>query len=60
MAVNKCPRERFVYVAIIPWQPVVKPGNKNQKLGTLSDFEFVVDYASTISLDIVFKFHKEW
>ena len=33
----------------------VKPGNKNQKLGTLGDFEFVVDYASTISLDIVFK-----
>ena len=37
-----------------------KPGNKNQKLGTLGYFEFVVDYASTISLDIVFKFHKEW
>ena len=33
----------------------VKPGNKNQKLGTLDDFEFVVDYASTISLDIIFK-----
>ena len=30
----------------------MKPGNK---LGTLGDFEFVVDYASTISLDIVFK-----
>ena len=30
----------------------VKPGNK---LGTLGDFEFVVDYASTTSLDIVFK-----
>ena len=33
----------------------VKPGNKNQKLGTLGDFEFVVDYASMISLDTVFK-----
>ena len=33
----------------------VKPGNKNQKLGMLGDFEFVVDNASTISLDIVFK-----
>ena len=33
----------------------VKPGNKNQKLGTIGDFEFVVDYASMISLDIVFK-----
>ena len=33
----------------------VKPGKKNQKLGTLGDFEFVVDYASTISLDIAFK-----
>ena len=28
----------------------VKPGNKNQMLGTLDDFEFVVDYASIISL----------
>ena len=37
------------------WPTCVKPGNKNQKLGTLADFEFVVDYASTISLDIVFK-----
>ena len=34
---------------------VMKPDNKNQKLGTLGDFEFVVDYASTISLDTVFK-----
>ena len=25
------------------------------KLGTLDDFEFMVDYASTISLDTVFK-----
>ena len=33
----------------------VKPGSKSQKLGTLGDFEFVVDYSSTISLDIVFK-----
>ena len=30
----------------------VKPGNK---LGTLGDFELVVDYASMISLDTVFK-----
>ena len=28
----------------------VKPGNKNKKLGSLGDFEFVVDYASMISL----------
>ena len=33
----------------------MKPGNKNQKLGTLDDFEFVVDYVSTISLDIGFE-----
>ena len=33
----------------------VKPSNKNQKLGTPGDFEFVVNYASTISLYIVFK-----
>ena len=33
----------------------VKPGNKNRKLGMLGDFEFVVDYDSTISLDIAFK-----
>ena len=32
----------------------MKPGNINQKLGTLGGFEFVVDYASTISPDIVF------
>ena len=32
---------------------IVKPGNKDQKLGTLGDFEFVVDYASMISLDII-------
>ena len=38
----------------------VKPDNKNQKLGRLGDIEFVVDYASTIALDIVLKFHKEW
>ena len=30
----------------------VKPGNK---FGTLGDFEFMVDYGSTISLDTVFK-----
>ena len=33
----------------------MKPGKKNQKLGTQGDFEFVVDYASMICLDIVFK-----
>ena len=31
----------------------VKPGNKNQMLGTLDDFEFVVEYASMIPLDTV-------
>ena len=38
----------------------MKPGNKNQMLGMLSEFEFVVDYASMMSLDTVIKFHKEW
>ena len=33
----------------------VKPGNKNQMLGMLDNFAFAVDYASTISLDKVFK-----
>ena len=36
---------------------VVKPSNKNQKVGTLGDFEVVIDYAS-ISLHSLF--HKEW
>ena len=40
----------------------MKPNYKNQKLGTLGDFEFVVDYASMISLDTILflKFHKEY
>ena len=51
---------QFYYTATtsnkyMPVYTCVKPGNKNQKLGTLGDFEFVVDYGSTISLDIVFK-----
>ena len=32
----------------------MKPSNKNRKLGTLDDFEFVVDYASMISLETIF------
>ena len=45
----------LIHAPLHPPFACVKPGNKNQKLGTLGDFEFVVDYASMISLDTVFK-----
>ena len=45
----------IIIIIINVWDQHVKPSNKNQNLGTLGDFEFVVDYASTISLDSVFK-----
>ena len=44
----------------IPLQiSICEAWQKKSKLGTLGDFEFVVDYASMVSLDTVFEI-SQW